>query len=74
MVCDKGFGIGAARNRVEHRGFDFNETVLFHVVTNGRNDLKACGKAGATFFIDNEIHVPHTAALLGVAKTLVLIG
>gem|GEM_PF-3806978 len=73
-MCDKGLGVGTAGDCVEHRGFDLNKAMLFHIVADSRNNLKTCRKAGATFLIDDEVNVPHTATLLGIAQTLVLVG
>ena len=73
MVRDEGLCVGAARDRVEHRGFDLDEAVLLHVAADGRDGLKARQKACTTFLIDDEIGVALAVARLGVGEALVLV-
>ena len=74
VMRDEGFGVGAARNRVEHRRFDFDEAVLFHEAANGAYGLKARSKALAAFFIDDEVGIALAAAGFDVGEALVLVG
>ena len=74
VMRDEGLGVGAARDRVEHRRFDFNEAVIFHEAANGAHGLKARGKTLAAFFVDDEVGVALTAAGFDVGEALVLVG
>ena len=69
---DEGLGIGAARNRVEHRRFHFHEPVLVHEVADGAHDLAAHFKALAAVLIHDEVDVALAAAGFYVLKALVL--
>ena len=74
VVRDKGFCIGAARDRVEHRRFHFKEAVIEHEGADGGNGLRAGEEAVARFLIHDEVDVALTVAKLRVLQALVLIG
>ena len=69
MVRDERLGIGAARNRVQHRRFHFHEAVSQHIVADAGNDLAALDKASAAIFIHDEIKIALTVADFLVRQT-----
>ena len=70
----EGFGVGTARNRVQHRRFHFHEAMCAHEFTHARNDLAAGFKAFAAFVVDDQVHITLAAALFGIAEPLMLVG
>ena len=74
VVRDEGLGVGAARNRVEHRRFHFEEAVLQHEVADAGDGLGANEEAVARFFVHDEVNVTLAVAHFSVNETLVLVG
>ena len=62
MVRDERLGVGAARNRVQHRRFHFHEAVGEHVVADAGDDLAALDEAFAALLIHDEVKVALTVA------------
>ena len=74
MVRDEGTCIGAARNRMQHRRFHFQEVVGQHEIANGGNRLRTLDKALTRFCIDHQIHIAAAIAEFLILQALVLVG
>ena len=74
VMRHEGLGVGAARDRVEHRRFDFEEAVREHVVADRGDRLRAREEALARLFVHDEVDVALAIAHFRVAETLVLVG
>ena len=74
MVRHERLGIGAARNRVQHRRFHFKEAIFEHVAADGGNCVRAREEAFARLFVHDEVDVALTVAELRILQALVLVG
>ena len=57
MVRHKWLGVGAARNGVQHRCFNFQEVVLHHEVSDTTDRFATRYKTGARSLVHHQIHI-----------------
>ena len=74
VVRDERLGVGAARNRVEHRRLDLEEAVREHEAADRGDGLGADEEAVAGVLVHDEVDVALAVAHFGVDETLVLVG
>ena len=63
----------AARNRVHHRGFDFEIMLVDHEIAHGLDDLAAFDEGIARFFVGNQIDVALTVFGFLIAQAFVFV-
>ena len=73
VVGDKGLGVGAAGNRVEHGRFHLQEAVLHHELPDRAHRLAARHEAGAGVLVGHQIHVTLAVLLLLVGHAVELV-
>jgi len=74
VVRDERLGVGAARNRVEHRRLNFKEAVREHEAADRGDCLGAHEEAVAGVLVHDEVDVALAIAHFGVDEALVLVG
>ena len=73
MVGFKRLGRGAAWNGLQHRRFHFEEVALHQELANMGDHLRAHPEGVAHVFVDDQVDVTLTIALLGVGQAVVLV-
>ena len=63
---------GAAGNRVHHRGFNFEEAVIGHVVADRLDDPAARSEGEARLLVHDQVKVTHAVLLLLVGQPVEL--
>ena len=67
-------GVGAAGDRVQHRGFDFQEVMRNHEFSNAANGLAACNESFARGFVRHQIDIPLAVFHLLIGHAVEFIG
>jgi len=74
VMRDEGLRVRAARDRVQHRGFDFEEAVLRHEVADRRDHLGTRDEAVARHVIRHQIDVTLAVDQFRIRDALMLVG
>jgi hypothetical protein len=74
VVGDEGLGVGAARDRVQHRRLDLQEAVLDHEVADRADRLAARHEARARVLVGDQVDVALAVLLLLVGHAVELVG
>ena len=73
VVGHERFRRRAARNRVHHRGFNFQIMLVHHEIAHGLDDLAAFDEGIARFFVGNQIDVALTVFGFLIAQAFVFV-
>ena len=74
VVRDEGLGVGAARDRVQHRRLHLQEAVLDHEVADRADGLAARHEARARAFVGDQVDIALAVLLLLVGHAVELVG
>ena len=74
VVRHKRFGIGAARNRVQHRRFHLQEVVVNHEAAHAGHRLAAVGKTLARRCVGDQVHITLAVLDLLVGDAVKFVG
>ena len=70
VVCLEGLRRCAAIDRMQHRGFNFHETFVFHEAADAGDDLRALLEAELRILVGQDIKMALAVAQLDVGETM----
>ncbi len=74
VVGGEGLGVGAAVQRMQDRGLDFDETAGQQFPPNCLGQSASPQEPGADLFVGEEVHIPQSSPQLGIFQPFSLLG